>query len=136
MQYNICDSQALFLCFALIILRMVNGKLRHFALMFSMPEFVFSFVLFFTKIKGFVLIKLLLYKKRVYMHNGKRILFSEFFSIRKSIPPTVWVERKRFHFVHQKRYLFGQVTAQSKMYQGTLWILRQLFLTTMSDRKP
>ena len=88
---------------------------------------LFLALFFFTKIKGFVLIKLLLYKKRVYMHNGKRILFSEFFSIRKSIPPTVWVERKRFHFVHQKRYLFGQVTAQSKMYQGTLWILRQSY---------
>ena len=78
-----------------------------------------------AKIKGFVLIKLLLQeKKRVYIHNGKRQLFSKLFSFRKSIPPTVWAERKLFNFVHQQNiYIFRQVTAQSEMDQGTLWII-------------
>ena len=38
---------------------MANGKPIHFALMFSMPDFALSFALFFAKIKGFVVIKLL-----------------------------------------------------------------------------
>ena len=60
------------------------------------------------------------------MHNGKRQLFSKLFSFRKSIPPTVWVERKQFNFAHQQNiYLFRQVTAQSEIDQGTLWIIRQ-----------
>ena len=102
MQYNISDSQALFWWFALIILRMANGKFKYFALMFSLPHFVLSFVLSFYQNQGFCSHKTAFIKKIVYIHNGKRILFSEFFSIRKSIPPILWVERKRFHFVHQK----------------------------------
>ena len=124
MQYNVSDSQALFWCFAPIILSMSNRKPIHFALMFSMSDFVLSFALFFYQNQGFCSHKNSLTKKRVYIHKGKRILFSEFFIIRKSIPPTIWVERKRFHLVHQKLYLFGQVTAQSKTDKGTVWILR------------
>ena len=95
--------------------------------MFSMPDFVLSFVFnfsFFCQNQGFCSHKIPLKKYRVYIHNVRRQLFSEFFSFRKSIPPTVWVDRKQSHFVHQKIYLFGQVTAQSETDQGTHWILR------------
>ena len=101
MQYNISDSQALFWCFILIILRMAS--LNTWLFMFSMPDFVLSFVLIlFGQNLGFCSHKSALIKNRVYIHQVKRQLFSEFFSFRKSIPPTVWVERKRSHFVHQK----------------------------------
>ena len=63
---------------------------------------LFLALFFFYQNQGFCSHKIALIKKRVYIYNSKRILFSVFFSIRKSIPPTVWVERKRFHFVHQK----------------------------------
>ena len=127
MQYNISDSQALFWCFILIILRMAS--LNTWLFMFSMPDFVLSFVLIsFGQNLGFCSHKSALIKNRVYIHQVKRQLFSEFFSFRKSIPPTVWVERKRSHFVHQKIYRFGQVTAQSETDQETRWILRWSYL--------
>ena len=133
MQYKISNSQALFWCFALIILRMANGKLRRFALMFSMPDFV----LFFYQNQGFRSHKSALLKKRLYIHNGKRRLFSEFFSIRKSIPLTLWVERKRFHFVHQK--IISLWTGYYTIKNGSRNPVNskmKLFMTTVSDQKP
>ena len=77
-------------------------------------------------------------KKKMNIHNGKRQLFSEFFSFGNPIPPTVWVERKRIHFVHQKNiYLFGKVTAHIR--NGSRNLLNsniELFMMTMSDWKP
>ena len=133
MQYNISNRQTLFWCFALIILRMTNGKLRCFTLMFSMPDFILSLVFFFYQNQGFYSHKIALLKKRVYIHNGKRILFSEFFSIRKSIPPILWVERKRFHFVHQKIISFwtGYCTIKNRS-TNPLNSKIELFMTTVS----
>ena len=137
MQYNISDSQALFWCFALIILRMANDKPRHFAIMFIMPGFVLSFALFFYQNKGFCSHKFALIKKRVYISNGKRILFSEFLSIRKSIPLTVWVERKQFHFVQQKIVsLWTSYCTIKNESRKPLNSKIELFMTTVSDRKP
>ena len=137
MQYKISNSQALLWCFCLIILGMANGKLRRFALMFIMPDFVLSFVLFFYQNQGFCSHKIALLKKSVYIHNGKRILFSEFFSIRKSIPPTLWVERKRFHFVHQK--IISLWTGYYTIKNGSRNPVNskmKLFMTTVSDQRP
>ena len=99
-----------------------------------MPDFVLSFVLTFFQNQGFCSHKNALIKNEVYIHNDKRQLFCEFFSFRKSIPPTVWVERKRFYFVHQKnislwksyciirngsRYSFNSKTA---IYGDSEWL--------------
>ena len=108
MQYNIRDSQSLFWCFILIILR-----ISHFLLMFcgtvSLTFFLAcSFFFFlFCQNQGFCSHKIALAKKEWIrnIHNGKRQLFYEFFSFRKSNPPKTWVERKWFHFVHEKIYI-------------------------------
>ena len=126
MQYNISDSQALFWCFILIILRMAS--LNTWLFMFSMPDFVLSFVLIlFGQNLGFCSHKSALIKNRVYIHQVKRQLFSEFFSFRKSIPPTVWVERKRSHFVHQNKSLWTSYCTVRNSSRN-IWILRQSYL--------
>ena len=123
MQCNIRDSHALFWCFVLIILRM--DSLDTLLLCSAcLTLFLALFLIFFFQNQGFCSHKIALIKKEVYIHNGKRQRFSEFFSFRKSTRPTVWVERKRFYLVHQKTYLFGQATAYSETDQRTLWILR------------
>ena len=99
----------------------------------------FYFFNFFCQNQGFCSLQIdLQKKKKMNIHNGKRQLFSEFFSFGNPIPPTVWVERKRFHFVHQKNiYLFGKVTAHIR--NGSRNLLNsniELFMMTMSDWKP
>ena len=69
--------------------------------MFSMPDFALSSVLNFfccCQNQGFSSHKSALIKNCVFIHNVNRQLFSEFYSFRKSIPPTVWVERKQSHW--------------------------------------
>ena len=98
---------------------------------------LFLALFFFYQNQGFCSHKIALIKKRVYIHNSKRILFSVFFSIRKSIPPTVWVERKRFHFVHQK--IISLWTSYCTIKNGSRNPLNskiELFMMTVSDRKP
>ena len=61
MQYNISDNQALFWCFVLIILIMASLDACSYILWDSKPGFALSlFLIFFAKIKAFVLIKLFL----------------------------------------------------------------------------
>ena len=135
MQYNISDSQALFWCFILIILRMAS--LNTWLFMFSMPDFVLSFVLIlFGQNLGFCSHKSALIKNRVYIHQVKRQLFSEFFSFRKSIPPTVWVERKRSHFVHQKYISLDKLLHSQKQIKEHLNSKTELFMATVSDWSP
>ena len=128
MQYNISNSQALFWYFVLMILRMdsLDTLLLWWACLTLFLAFVFNFFLFlFFQNQEFRSHKIAFFKKSMYIHNGKRQLFSEFFSFKNSIPPTVWVERKQFHFVHQRKYIsLGKATAQSETDQRNLWIIR------------
>ena len=115
MQYNISDSQGLFRCFVLIILRMAS--LDTLLLCSACPTLFLALFLFFFQRKWFCSHKIPLIKKQVYIHKGKRQLFSEFFSFRKSIPPTVWVESKRFYFIHRNMYI-----SLDKLLRNQKWI--------------
>ena len=136
MQYNISDSQALFWCFVLIVLRMAG--LDTLLFMFSMSDFVLSFILifFFFQNQEFYSHKSALIKNRVHTHNVKRQLFSEFFSFRKYIPPTVWVERKRSYFVHQKISLWTSYCTIRNGSRSPLNSKIELFMATVSDWSP
>ena len=72
MQYNISDSQALFWCFVLIILRMA----RHFVLTFSKPDFVLSlFLIFWGQNQDFYSHKIALIKKQCIYIMTKKTVF-------------------------------------------------------------
>ena len=133
MLYNISDSQALFWCLVLIILRMTD--LDTLLLCSVWPTlFLALFLFFFCQNQGLRSHKIALIKKEVYIHNGERQLFSEFFSFRKSIPPTLSVERKRFYFVHQKNIsLWTSYCAIRNGWSNPLNSKIELFMTTVSD---
>ena len=101
-----------------------------------MPDFVLSFVLIFFQNQGFCSHKIALIKNEVYIHNGKRQLFCEFFSFRKSIRPTVWVETKRFYFVHQKNIsLWKSYCIIRNGSRNSLNSKIELFMATVSHWK-
>ena len=133
MQYNISDSQALFWCFALIILRMASLDTLLLCSACLTLFLALFLICFFCQNQGFCYHKIALIIK-VYIHNGKRQLFSEFFSFRKSISPTVWVKRKRFYFVHQKnKSLWISYCAIGNGSRNPLNSKIELFMTTVSD---